>query len=269
MRKVLAAVDNSAAARPVLAAAKEIARLFDTGLEAVHVREDSKRTAAGVAERAGVTLRELEADDVVDGLLEAGRPRAVAAVVVGARGARTGRRPAGHVALDLIVELRKPVVVVPPSTPTPFALERILVPLDATRETAAALAPTVELACQCGIDVVALHVHDERSLPLFSNHVGHEVEAWSREFLARYCPHAEQARLEVRVGDPGEHLAAVAAEIEASMIALGWAQDLSPGRAEVVREALARSSVPVLLAPAAGPVTRTARPARVPAQARG
>ncbi|HUP31619.1 MAG TPA: universal stress protein, partial [Gaiellaceae bacterium] len=202
MRKVLAAVDNSAAARPVLAVAEEMARLFRGRVEAVHIREDGDRTAAAEAQAAGVPLRELEAESVVDGLLEAGRSRDIAAVVLGARGARTGRRPAGHVALELIVGLRKPVVVVPPSAPVPCVLERILVPLDATRATAAALARTVDLASRCDIAVVALHVHDERSLPPFGDQPQHELEAWSHEFLARYCPGAEQARLEVRVGAP-------------------------------------------------------------------
>lgn len=38
------------------------------------------------------------------------------------------------------------------------------------------------------------------------------------------------------------------------MIALGWAQELAEGRAAVVREALERSRVPVLLVPVAAQV---------------
>lgn len=36
------------------------------------------------------------------------------------------------------------------------------------------------------------------------------------------------------------------------MLALGWSQILEPGRAAVVREALNRSPVPILLIPANG-----------------
>jgi hypothetical protein len=224
----------------------------------VHVREDGGRTVAGVAQGAGVPLREIEAESVVDGLLEAGRSRAVVAVVVGARGAQVGRRPAGHVALELIVALRKPLVVVPPSAPVPCVLERILVPLDATRATTDALAQTVQLASRCDVGVVVLHVHDERSVPPFADQPQHELEAWSREFLSRYCPDAERACLEVRVGAAGQHVLAVAAEAGASMVALGWAQDLSTGRAAVVREVLARSPIPVLLVPARRAASRAA-----------
>jgi nucleotide-binding universal stress UspA family protein len=40
MSKVLAAIDNSAAARPVLASAAALADLLGAELEAIHVRED-------------------------------------------------------------------------------------------------------------------------------------------------------------------------------------------------------------------------------------
>jgi hypothetical protein len=259
MPKVLAALDNSAAAWPVLAVAAETARLFGARLEAIHVREDSGGFAVAAAEAADVRLVEPEAESVPAGLLEAGRSRAVVAVVLGAGGAGPERWPPGHVALELIVGLRKPVVVVPVSARGAYVLERILVPLDATRETAAALARIVERALECDLDVVVLHVHDERSLPPFADHGGHTAEAWSREFLARYCPDAEPERLEVRVGRPDEHLTDVAARTEASMIALGWAQDLSVGRAAVVRGALARSPVPVLLVPVRRTVARAGR----------
>ncbi|HUP31924.1 MAG TPA: universal stress protein [Gaiellaceae bacterium] len=247
----MAAVDNSAAARPVLAAGKEIAVLFGAALEAVHVREDGGRTAAAEADAAGVPLRTIESESVAGGLIEEGRSPAVVALVMGARGARTGRRPAGHVALELIVSTSKPVVVVPPTARAPWRLERILVPLDATLATTSALARTIELARRAEIEVVALHVHDERSLPPFTDQPQHELEAWRHEFLARYCPHGEGARLDVRVGSPGEHVLDVAAAEDVSLIALGWAQDLGRGHAVVVQEVLGRSAVPVLLVPLA------------------
>ncbi|HSC91419.1 MAG TPA: universal stress protein, partial [Gaiellaceae bacterium] len=75
----------------------------------------------------------------------------------------------------------------------------------------------------------------------------HELEAWKEEFLARHAPRPEDVRLEVRVGRPGESVLRVAEEADADLIALGWARDLSRGRAAVVREVLERSPIPVLL----------------------
>jgi hypothetical protein len=43
----------------------------------------------------------------------------------------------------------------------------------------------------------------------------------------------------------------VARDVDADMIALGWAQDLAPGRASVVRWALEHTPVPLVLMPLA------------------
>jgi len=250
MSKVLAAVDNSAAARPVLAAAAAIAELLEAEVEGIHVREDGDRTARTAAEAGGVTLRAVRGP-VIGALVRAAEQEDVAAIAVGARGTSVGRRPAGHVALELIVSVRKPVLVVPPQAPAPLALRQILVPLNGTRVTTAALASTIELARGSDVDVIVLHVHDHVSVPLFGEQPQHELEAWAREFLARHAPHLERVRLEVRTGIPAAEVLRVARDAEADLVALGWAQDLSEGRAAVVREVLERSEVPVLLVPVA------------------
>ena len=134
----------------------------------------------------------------------------------------------------------------------------ILVPLNGTQTTAAALAETLTLARERELEVTVLHVHELDSLPLFTDQPQHELTAWAQEFLQRHCPHPEQVRLVTRVGLPGQHLLALADEIDADLIALGWAQELAEGHAAVVREALERSHVPVLLVPVTAPVAAAA-----------
>ena len=56
-------------------------------------------------------------------------------------------------------------------------------------------------------------------------------------------------RLETRVGRIDELVPLVAEECDCDLIALGWSQELSPGRAPVVRGTLERSHRPVLLVP--------------------
>jgi hypothetical protein len=264
MTRLLAAIDNSAVARHVLETANAVAPLYGATVDAIHIREDGDRTAQAAAAATGLELRELP-DDVVDKLIETGREDDVVGLVIGTRAGPLARRPLGHVALDLLVAVRKPLVLVPPHTAIPFRLRRVLVPLDGTTAAAAALTRTVDLAGDFEVEVDVLHVHDEASLPLFSDQPQHETESWAREFLARYCPTVDLARLHVRVGRPGEHVLHVANEMRADMIALGWGQDLSPGRAAVVREALERSPRPILLVPAIlnAPLPRS--PARVSA----
>jgi nucleotide-binding universal stress UspA family protein len=246
--KVIGAIDNSAAARPVLAVARALAEVLAAEVEAVHARENGEHNARASAAAAGVPLRSTT-KPVVAALIDAGREPQVLCVVLGARGVEAGRRPAGHVALELAVSLPKPLVVVPPDAPTTGRLRRILIPLNGQRTTAVALAETLMLASRHELELVVLHVHDESSIPLFSDQRQHEIECWTEEFLRRHCPYPEHVGLEVRIGVPGETVLHVADETSSDMIALGWSQDLTPGHAAVVREVLERSRIPVLLVP--------------------
>lgn len=251
MNKILAAIDNSAVARPVLDVASIVADLLGAKVEAVHARENGEQTARAAAEAAGIPLRSI-GKPVVAALLEAGAEPDVVAIALGARGIEAGRRPAGHVALQLALSLPKPLVVVPPEAAG--VLRRILVPLNGRDVSAGTLARTLMLAVHRELEVIVLHVHDQESIPLFSDQRQHELESWADEFLRRRCPCPELVRLETRIGTPGENVLQVAEETSADLIALGWSQDLAPGRAAVVRAALERSSVPLLLIPAVGEV---------------
>ena len=99
-------------------------------------------------------------------------------------------------------------------------------------------------------DVVALHIHDEGSIPSFTDQPQHEMPAWTREFIHRYCPWGiGDVQLETRIGRIGELVPIVAEQCGCDLIALGWSQQLAHGRAPVVQETLQRSHLPVLLVP--------------------
>lgn len=251
MSRVLAALGNDSAARPVAATAGRLAGLLDASPDAVHVREDGQRTAEASASVGGMPLRTLSGPALA-ALAAESRHADVLAVVLGTRAVADGDGPAGSTALSLITRIRKPVVVVPPTTPHAGRIERLLVPLDGTQASSQALAQTIRLAGTAGVEIIVLHVHEKARVPSFSDHVEHEAPAWSAEFLARYCPVPPgDVRLELRVGAPSEHVVDVAARLDVDLVALGWSQNLAPGHAAVVREALARSPVPVLLVPVA------------------
>ena len=142
------------------------------------------------------------------------------------------------------------LVVVPPEAQRPGVLHRILVPLEGTISTALAPMAVFELSEESELDVVVLHVHDEESIPAFSDQPQHETREWSREFLARYCPWGVgDVQLETRVGRRDEEIVRATEELGVDLIALGWTQELGPDRASVVRAALERAHVPVLLVP--------------------
>ena len=248
MSTVVVALADEPEAMAVARAAVPIARLFGASPLAVHARQDGARHAVAAAEAAGIDVRVRRGQPlaVVGRAVEA---PGVRALLLGS-GAPAGRHPGGSTALELITTSRLPLVVVPPDVTHPERIDRILVPLDGTVSSAAALAETIELARGSEIEVVVLHVLGEEDLPGFSDQPHHEVRAWSEEFVARYCPcPLEELSLEVRVGSPDEQVIAVVADTDADLLALGWSQDLGPGRAAVVRGALTNATVPVLLVP--------------------
>jgi nucleotide-binding universal stress UspA family protein len=246
MRKVLAAVDNSSAAGPVLATAVAVAELFGLHVEAVHVREDGSRTAEAEAHAAGVELK-LRAGDPIPMLTAEAAADDVDTLAVGVRGTPAGPRPAGHIALALITTSSKPIVVVPPETVRPVRLTRALVPLDGSHATTEALRHTIELAVRAKATVIALHV---RKPPPFSEQPQYETEVWAEEFLERYspCP-LEDVTLELRLGAVGQRILDAVNETHSDIVILGWSQNLTAGHATVIRDALERSPVPLLLLP--------------------
>jgi nucleotide-binding universal stress UspA family protein len=247
MTRVIAAIDGSAASRPVLDAASALAGMFEARVESVHVREGDGRMARAIAEAADVEYREVDGP-VVKALIEEAAPEDVVGLALGARAMPGGRRPAGHTALDVIVTIDKPVAIVPPDARVPAAFARVLVPLDDSSESSDAVAELIRLACRGDLDVLILHVLDAASVPLFEDQPQYEMEAWIQEFLARHCP-TRTARAEVRVGVPGQEIMTAALEAGSDLIALGWSQHLGPRRAAVVTEVLEHAKVPVLLIP--------------------
>jgi len=249
MKKILAALDNSLAGHPVLATAQALGDLLDAEVEAVHVQIDGDRTARSTAAASGVALRTLRGA-VVDCLVQAGEADDVLALVLGARGTPGGRRPLGGTAASVATALLKPVVIVPPDARPAAAFRRILVPLEGSRSSSLAPRSLLQLAAEAQVDVVALHVLEEDSIPLFTDQPQHEHEAWAREFLARYCPSGlGSVQLETRVGRSDQLVPLLAEECGCDLIALGWSQELAPGRAPVIRGTLERSRVPVMLIP--------------------
>jgi hypothetical protein len=249
MTKVLAAVDNSLVCKAVLETTRALGDLLGADVEAIHVGVGGDRTVSAAAANAAVPLR-FASGEVVEGVVEAGGAEDIVAVVIGARGMSSDPRPLGTTALAVATSLLKPVVVVPPDAAGSDALRRVLIPLEGTVSTSLAPRSIIEVACGADLDVLVLHVHDAASLPSFTDQPQHEGAAWAQEFLARYCPWGVGlVHLETRVGTSAAVVPAVAEERGCDLIALGWSQDLAPGRAAVVRAALERARVPVMLVP--------------------
>jgi len=247
MTKVLAAIDGTAVSEPVLAVAKAISNVVGADVHAIHVTGNGATTdAERHAERAGVALRLREPPVGETIVAEAFEPD-VEVVVVGLRQMLGGSIPAGHVAVEVVQRTGAPVVAVPPTTSLPYELRTILAPVQGPTVVPERV---IRIAHDTRLELIFLHVDDERSIPSFEDHPHYDAETWADEFVARWLPGARhEAVMVLRVGAPEEEIMTYAREAGADMIAMGWSQDLSPGRAMVVRVALERSTVPVALMP--------------------
>lgn len=244
MTTILAAIDDSAAALPVLGTALALAPVFGAQVEAVQVAEAAGHTAQAAARGADVPLLVVPGEPLEE-ILRLTRREGTLAVVVGARRSPSGRRPAGHLTLALAGALAKPVIVVPPEAEPPARIGRALLAVAGTPRAARHLQRAVELASGADIEVVVVHVEDEDSIPSFSDQVQYEVEAYATEFLARYLPGIPAARVEMRVGAPAEEILAAVDDVAPDLIAVGWPQRTEGGA--VARAVLERSHLPVLL----------------------
>jgi len=244
MKTVIAAIDNSAAARPVLTMAQAVALALDGAVDVVHVAEDDHETADASAQAAGATLRILSGDPAEQLALVIAEQNVVG-LVLGARAATGRPRPAGHLALTLAGRTDKPVVVVPPDAHPPTHLHKVLVAMEGTPGKARALQRTIELSMSAGLEIVAIHVDEE--IPSFTDQVQHETETYAQEFFARHLLGAPQAHLELRIGVPAIEVLAAIESLHAELVAVGWPHTTDPSRGTVAREILDRSPIPVLL----------------------
>jgi nucleotide-binding universal stress UspA family protein len=253
MTVVLAAIDHTPAARPVLATTVAVARVLKAVPRAIHAR--GQGPAEGPAD--GATAAEEEARSygipliVVDtapvtAIVEAAENPEVALVALALHG-QPSRHAAGDTALAVVTQLSKPLLVVHPEQPVRADPKRVLFPLDGTRGVSSAVRSMISWVIGAGVEVIAIHVFDPRTVPRFLD-AAEDLDMWSDEFLARHCAELG-VRLEVRTGDPARATLDLAAEEDVDVIALGWRQDLTPEHARVVRTMLVEARRPVALIP--------------------
>lgn len=251
--RVLAAISDKETGDAVLRVAQTLAARLGAKVEAVHVSEaPNGAVAAEMAARARVSMSAVVSDEPVpDALASLLAEEDVVLLVLGARDEVDEGRAAGHVALGVATRAGKAVVLVPPMRPADLPpLDRVLIPLDGAAETTQAMREAMRMFGGSDVDLVGLHVFQEDTVPRFWDKPDHEEGIWAGEFAARNAV-APGARLELRLGSPGEAVIDLTSHERPGLVALAWSQALAPGRAEVVSEVLRRCRVPVLLVPVA------------------
>lgn len=246
---IVAALDTTAAARPVLECAQRLAEVAQGQVRAVHVTDRAGSpidTPRELAARACVPLELLD-PPLGPALLGALDRPGVTAAVMGARSTPGGRRPVGPTTRHVIERSSCPVLVVPPEVLSPRAFGRALVPLEGTPESSQPILDALAPLVGDRVELVVLHVFTPESLPSMLDHPGRDLAILGEEFLARHLPDA--SRIDMRTGPTAARVAELSDEQDVDLVALSWSQATAPDRARVVRDVLAGSRVPVLLLP--------------------
>ena len=261
---LLVAVADASADREVARAAKALAAAARWEVRGVHVREP------GVAEPGSADLEGLEVTavegDPVAALTSLVAGTAVDAVAFGLT-CSCGPGPAasglGHVAEALLNNHVAPVLLVRPGMRSITGLRRLIVPLEGSPSSSAAMRAADEAFCARGREIVMLHVvtgdtpAETGSLPAprIMDQEHYEWSAWQDEFTMRFsqCPAGGRHRVAVRVGDPAQLIAEEAAKGEAELIVMSWNGSFESGHGAVIQELLVTAPCPLLLVPSGLP----------------
>lgn len=212
------------------------------------VRDHDRAVAQSAAAIAAVIGAEVHTVDPApaDALLqELGRSEVALGVVA------AGRPPAA-LGWQLALRSTKPLLLVPARVRAVEAMiTRVLVPLDGTPESSAAVHGAMEIFARSGAELVVLHVFDATTVPAYWDHPEHTESEWREEFLTRHSGDFD-ARLHWRSGEAADRIVDVATEEEVDVIALGWSRHLDGGHARNVVRTVAEAGVPVLLLPVPG-----------------
>ncbi|HYA68262.1 MAG TPA: universal stress protein [Acidimicrobiales bacterium] len=250
---VIAALSGTPETGAVLKAALGIGQLTGMGVEAVHVEADgcNAKEAVAAAHANGVRVRHHHGD-VVSQLLEVLASPSVFGAVVGARKFLAGPRPLGTTALEVLRSATKPVVFVPPEVAPArgFVPRRLLVPIDGSDDVSSAvLALERRFRPDADVELTVLYVLNGFT-PTMVDHPEYDLPAWGEEFVRRHLP-GDHRSFEWRTGDPGSAVTDVAQQCLSDLIVLCFAGNIDVGHGAVVRDALARSPIPVIVLPAA------------------
>lgn len=245
---VVAAVDVSTAALPVLQTARHLAVRLGRPVRAVHVEErgEAPQFLQELVAQAGIDLVVLQGEPLPM-LASFATAREVAVLVVGARALPAARHAMGHLSAGMLSSVTTAAVFVPPDDRSrDRPITRVLTPLDDDPRCGAAVEPFVRDLRAAGSEVIGLHVFETRTVPSFLDHPGHGTASWRDEFARRHGI----AEMELRRGPPARMILETARERDVDLVLLAWSRVLDDVHGAVIYEVLAGAEVPVMVIPA-------------------
>ncbi len=267
-RTVLVASDGSPAAATAIPLAHAVAAQLAATVEVLRVVAGDEAGAGSAPPPTGEGLRvRTDGRDPAPSIVRAAAEPDVAVLVMATHGrAVEPGRELGRVAKAVIARTTRPVLLVHPEVQVireDTGLRHLLVPVDLTPKTGAALVPVAELACRLGAAVDLLHVapHEAEpepepgslAPPRYVDQPHHEWPPWAQEVMDSLAPCVGRLQEHVPVhlyhahGDIGAAVVRFAAEHHEDAVVLVRRSRMETGRARVLREVLQHTPCPVLL----------------------
>lgn len=266
---IVVALDGSAHALDALPIATTLSTILHATIRVVHVGEAPVlpadvlvRLGLGGAGIEGLVI-DTRAGEPSDEIVGAAHEWRASFIVMCTHTAvaQVGR-PLGRTALGVLERAPCPVLLIRPERGTaPWALRRILLPLDGTPATSAAVRPAAELARAADAEIVVLHIvapaarppgeRGSLTAPRYLDQPQHEWPAWEGEFIERLgciCPLASlKVRMSMAHGDPGVETARFAAESGADLVVLAWRGAWEGDRAAHIKTLIRSSPCPAMV----------------------
>lgn len=268
---VLVALDRPEAVATLLPAARMLAEQLGAEVEALHVSarpldEPALRHELGLGDDAQGVKISMEVGDAVERILRHAQRGDVEIVALATRSRSPDpEKLLGSVAEGVIAAIERPLLVVRPEVAArrvrPF--KRLLLPLDATPTTAAALKEVLDLVARLEASIDVLYVIAQRPAeqkergsmraPKYVDQPQHEWPSWADEVMNRFlsicgeCPAEIPVTVHVRQGEIGSEIARFAAARHHDAIVLVRRSHLEPGRAHALRAVLQHAPCPIFL----------------------
>jgi len=267
-RRVLVALPSTDSAQCVIEAGRVVARAIAAPLHGVLVwptaitpREVPRLLRLDPAALAGMVI-DVAVGDPAERLhaLAAAQPAAFMVLTADEH----GRDPCdiGDVAARTLAATSTGAIVMRPGA-TLGRLARILVPLDGTPSTAAALGPAGELAQRAGAQLDLVLIEDAAAplsaepgamaSPQYLDQPQHEWPAFSAEFVQRFlgsiahCPPGVPTRFFLGAGRPADEILRFAGELDSDLITLVWHGAFNGEHGCVFRDIVRGTRRPVLV----------------------
>ncbi len=255
--KLLIAVSDLRTDSQLIASARGLAEAAGWEVLVAHVQEAESDAEARLPQDADLIVLTGEASGELVRLL------AQVDVDCVAIGLRTVDAPGlGHVAQALLAEFSLPLFLVRPGMRPLTGLRRLLVPLEGTPSTSAAMRFADETLGVHAGEIVVLNVATGKvdveagsmSAPCYIDQEQYEWTNWQKEFIRRFCPCPESCRhlVRVRSGEPAKIIAKEARSREVELVVLSWEGSFAEGHGGVVRTLLETAPCPLLIVPAGG-----------------